>query len=383
MHLSPAERFVAIACGGTGGHLFPGIAIAEKLLERGCDVALLVSKKEVDQLGARSAIGMEVISLSAVPLLQGNFPRFLTGLWRGFREARSYFRKRRPTAVLAMGGFTSAAPILAAKLSHAVTALHESNSYAGRANRLLAPWVNHVFIGFSSAADQLRNRSVQFTGTPVRSHFQPLDPAATRMALGLDPEAPVVLVTGGSQGAQAINRAVCEAVPFLLAQRPGLQFLHLTGGNDHGFVADAYKKLNARAKVLPFLTEMDLALGAASVVVSRAGASSLAEIAAMQVPAILIPYPSAADDHQHTNARAFAQATAARMIIQSQLRPDILGTMILEIITDPVVSDRMKAELRKWHYPDAAEQIVKTLLREPAEEAPAASAAGVLRFRPG
>src|SRR5687767_2906630 len=137
MHLTPADRFVAIACGGTGGHLFPGMAVGEKLLERGCDVALLVSNKEVDQLGAKTASGMEVISLPAVPLLKGNFAKFFRGFWQSFRQTRAYFRTRKPAAVLAMGGFTSAAPVLAGRMAGARTAIHESNSIPGRANRML------------------------------------------------------------------------------------------------------------------------------------------------------------------------------------------------------------------------------------------------------
>jgi len=378
-----SDQFVAIACGGTGGHLFPGMAVGEKLLERGCDVALLVSNKEVDQLSSRGATGMEIVTLPAVPLLKGNFPTFTKTFFQSLRQLRPYFQKRPPAAVLAMGGFTSAAPIVAGKLAGARTAVHESNSYAGRANRLLAPWVNHVFIGFASAANQLGNRSVQFTGTPVRSQFERLDPVPCRMALGLDPDKPVVLITGGSQGASAVNKAVLEAVPILAQRIPAIQFLHLTGTANHEAIAAEYKALNARAKVFAFFREMELALGAASVAVSRAGASSLAEIAAMQVPSILIPYPAAADDHQYHNARGFAQSGAARIIIQSQLRADQLANAVSELITDEVIVQQMRDELSKWHYPTAAEQIIKTLLREPDADTKPQPHAATLRFRPG
>jgi UDP-N-acetylglucosamine--N-acetylmuramyl-(pentapeptide) pyrophosphoryl-undecaprenol N-acetylglucosamine transferase len=265
----------------------------------------------------------------------------------------------------------------------AKTALHESNSIPGRANRLLAPWVDHVFIGFSSAAQQLRNRSVQFTGTPVRPRFQPLDPAASRMSMGLDPKAPVVLVMGGSQGATAVNSAMLGAVPALVQKIPGIQFLHLTGSATRDAIAAAYKPHTRRAKVLPFLTEMDLALGSASVCVSRAGASSLAEIAAMEVPSILIPYPTAADDHQYHNARAFAQAGAARLMLQSRVRADLLANAIHELVTDSLVVEKMRAELRRWHYPDAADEIAATLLRGAVEQPRAEAQPAVLKLRHG
>ena len=382
MHSMPADPFVAIACGGTGGHLFPGMAVGEKLLARGCQVALLVSKKEVDQLGVAGATDMQVISLPAVPLHKGNFPVFIKTFWQSFLQLRRAFRTRHPSAVLAMGGFTSAAPILAGKLMGARTAVHESNSYAGRANRLLAPWVNHAFIGFASAANQLGNRSVQFTGTPVRSQFEPIEPGPCRMALGLEPADPVLLITGGSQGASAVNKAVLEAIPALLQAVPRIQFLHLTGTANFEPISAAYKAFTARAKVFPFLREMEMALGAASVVISRAGASSLAEIAAMQIPSILIPYPAAADDHQYHNARAFAQAGAARMFVQSQLRADQLASSVSELINDSFVAQQMKDELRKWHYPSAADQIIKTLLKEPDADSKSPHTAA-LRFRPG
>lgn len=380
MNLPRAEHFIAIACGGTGGHLFPGMAIGAKFAERGCDVLLLISNKEVDQIGARTAEGMEVASMPAIPLLTGNFPKFVSAFWQSFRQSRRIFQERRPSAVLGMGSFTSAPPILAAKLAGARTAIHEANSHAGRANRLLAPWVDHVFIGFSSAANQLGNRSVKFTGTPVREQFQPADPAACRMALGMSPDQPVVLVMGGSQGAKAVNEAVLEAAPIVAGKVPGLQFLHLAGSANAESVAAGYKRASVRAKVLPFLTEMELALGAATVAVSRAGASSLAELAAMGVPTVLVPYPSAADDHQYHNARALAQPGAARMIVQSQLRGETLAAALLEILSDSFVQEKMRGELRKWHFPDSAEQIVETVLRARGPSADAEAGAVLLKL---
>jgi UDP-N-acetylglucosamine--N-acetylmuramyl-(pentapeptide) pyrophosphoryl-undecaprenol N-acetylglucosamine transferase len=188
---------------------------------------------------------------------------------------------------------------------------------------------------------------------------------------------------GGSQGAAAVNQAVLQAAPILAAQAPGIQFLHLTGSASHEEVSAGYRALPVRARVFPFLTEMELALGAATVAVSRAGASSLAEIAAMGLPSILIPYPTAADDHQYHNARAFAQPGAARMIVQSQLRPENLAALLAEIVTDPVVQERMRAELRKWHFPDSADQIVETVMRSRGPNAAPEPSAPVLKLTTG
>jgi UDP-N-acetylglucosamine--N-acetylmuramyl-(pentapeptide) pyrophosphoryl-undecaprenol N-acetylglucosamine transferase len=175
---------------------------------------------------------------------------------------------------------------------------------------------------------------------------------------------------------------VLEAVPILQKTIPSLQFLHITGTGNFDPISAAYKAVTTRAKVFPFLREMEMALGAASVAVSRAGASSLAEIAAMQLPSILIPYPAAADDHQYHNARAFTEPGAARMFVQSQLRAEGLAGAVIEIISNDAVAKAMKDELSKWHYPGAAEQIIKTLLKEPDATKPQPQAAA-FSFRPG
>src|SRR5471032_855880 len=163
--------FVAIACGGTGGHLFPGLAVAEELKKRGCTVALLISPKDVDQQAVKSAGGMEIFTLPAVGLQNRNYFSFALNFWKSFCASRKIFKQRWPDAVLAMGGFTSAPPILAARKFGAKTFLHESNTIPGRANRFLARFVDEAFVGFSEAAARLRARKVSVTGTPVRSEF--------------------------------------------------------------------------------------------------------------------------------------------------------------------------------------------------------------------
>ncbi len=361
---------VAIACGGTGGHLFPGLAVAEALRQRACGVALLVSQKEVDQQGVKSAAEMDVITLPAVALQRGHTGAFLRGGWQSFQTARQLFRRQRPQAVLAMGGFTSAPPILAGKLAGAATFIHEANSIPGRANRWLAPLVDQAFAGFPSAARRLRNRSVLITGTPVREQFQPLDPAACRTALGLNPDRPVLLVMGGSQGAAGINELVLQSMAALSAQSPNLQFLHLTGPKDTERVRGAYAVQKRKAIVQPFLTEMELALGAATVAVSRAGASSLAELAAVRVPAILIPYPTAADNHQFYNARALAETGAARLLEQKEATPGKLTEWIVDLTNNPAARNTLCSALPQWHFPDASRQIADRILAAVEKERP-------------
>ncbi len=357
-----SKPLVAIACGGTGGHLFPGVAVGEQLLLRGCDVTLLVSPKEVDQQAVTSARGMGVATLPAVGMTRGKFLNFVAGFWKSYRAAKSLFRERTPQAVLAMGGFTSAPPVLAGRACGAATFLHESNTIPGKANRWLAHFVDQAFVGFPTAGARLRHKNILCTGTPVRPQFQLGEPASCRMALGLAPEHPVVLVMGGSQGASGINDLVLQALPALLKVSPQLQFIHLTGANDVAKVQAGYAAQHAKAVVRPFLSEMELALGAADVAVSRAGASSLAEIAAMRLPSVLIPYPIAADDHQRHNANAFVETGAALLLEQPGATGDALAAQLLGLLTNAAAYDVMKTALESWHRADAAEAIAERML---------------------
>ena len=359
---------VAIACGGTGGHLFPGLAVAEALARGGCAVSLIVSPKEVDQHAVKPAFGGEVVTLPAVGLVNGQIGAFLRGFWQSYRAARQLFKARPPRAVLAMGGFTSAPPILAGRKAGAATFLHESNSIPGRANRWLAPFVDAAFIGFPAAARRLRCQTVKVTGTPVRPQFRPMDAAACRVALGLDAKRSVLLVMGGSQGARAVNHLMTRSLPLLSAQLPELQFIHLTGADDCEKIHDAYAGHGLKAMVRPFLTEMELALGAATAAISRAGASSLAELAAMRVPAVLVPYPSATDNHQFYNAWAFVESGAARMLEQEKATPEMLVEMATGLIVKPEPHGAMKEALAKWHRPDAAEGVARRMIETMARQ---------------
>ena len=356
------KPLVAIACGGTGGHLYPGMAVADELSRRDCEAILLVSQKEVDLQAVRMLPESQWTALPAVGMQGGNWVAFARGFAKSLRAARELFARRRPAAVLGMGGFTSAPPVLAGKLAGASTFLHESNSIPGRANRLVAPFVNQVFVGFPSARARLQNRHVVTTGTPVRPQFQPSSPESCRMALGLAPNRPVLLVVGGSQGASAINKLVVDSLPALRDAQPDLQILHLTGANDLEQVRAAYESARVAGVVQPFLTEMDIALGAATVCVSRAGASSLAELAAMRLPAILIPFPAAADNHQYYNARAYADASAAWILDQTEAGNGKLARLIVDLFRNESARAAMANELSRWHAPHAAEKIADEML---------------------
>ena len=355
---------VAIACGGTGGHLFPGLAVGEELLELGGSVMLLVSPKDVDQQAVRAVTNMQVITLPAVGLVRGKFAGFVQGFRKSLQESKRVFAARPPQAVLAMGGFTSAPPVLAGRKFKAATFLHESNTIPGRANRLLSWLVDQAFVGFPSASKRLHAREVLTTGTPVRPQFAPGEPGSARVALGLQPGRDTLFIMGGSQGASAINQLIIRCLADLRRELPEAQFLHLTGPRDYEKVTAAYREAKALAVVRPFLTEMELALSAATVAVSRSGASSLAEFAAMRVPSILIPYPAATDNHQFHNARALVERGAARMLGEQRSTPENLTRMIVELMSNPAERRRLTSALAEWHHPNAAQEIAEAILKK-------------------
>jgi UDP-N-acetylglucosamine--N-acetylmuramyl-(pentapeptide) pyrophosphoryl-undecaprenol N-acetylglucosamine transferase len=358
--------FVAIACGGTGGHLFPGLAIAEELKKHGCTVALLVSPKDVDQQAVKSANGMEIFTLPAVGLQNRNYFSFAKSFWQSWRAAQKIFQSRPPQAVLAMGGFTSAPPILARNAFGAKTFLHESNTIPGKANRFLARFVDAAFVGFPQAGSRLKARKISVTGTPVRPQFQPRDTAECRIAIGLEANLQTILVVGGSQGASGLNEMILSALP-LLAEK-SWQFLHLTGANDFEKVKAAYAAKKLKAVVKPFLAEMDMALGAATACVSRSGASSLAEIAAMRLPSLLVPFPAAADNHQFVNASAFEKTGAAKLLEQKNSTPEKVAAILTELVENDLARSEIQNALAQWHQPAAAAQIAESILSAIAQQ---------------
>jgi len=351
-------RRVLIACGGTGGHLFPGLAVGRELRARGVEVGLIVSPKEVDQRALRGCdAGFEVLVLPAVGCSLRRLPQFLAATFRGYRRAVRGFRARRPDALLAMGGFTAVAPLLAGRRLGIRSFLHESNVIPGRANRWLARLVDQGFTGFEAAVSRLPARTVTTTGTPVRPEFRQTNPAEARAELGFDANRPLLLVMGGSQGAQGVNQWVTLSAPALTARHPDLQICHLTGRADQGSVHAAYAAAGIAARVLTFSDQMHVLMAAATVAVSRSGASSLAEIAAVRLPTVLIPYPTAADDHQRANARVFVAAGAARMLDPVTERPADLVEAVSGLLSDPELREGFRKALAGLDYPDAAARL--------------------------
>ena len=351
-----------IACGGTGGHLFPGIAVAEVLRERGHEVLLFVSEKEIDSLAlsTRSQFRFEKLPTVGLPSI---YSPAIFGFMRRFVESlsrcRSIYQKFRPQIVLGMGCFTSTAPILAGRMGGISTLLHESNAIPGKANRLAAKMVRAVLLGFKDAAQFFPKSHTEITGTPIRNELKRLDRQAARQALGLDASLTTMLVMGRSQGASGINQAIIKSLPLL--HEATLQVIHLSGVRDERLVAESYRREQIPAFVAPFHHHMEQAYSAADFAVARSGAASLAELASYELPTILIPFPYAADDHQTRNAQIFSRAGAAFVLKESDLTPELLAQKIRDMIAHPEQLRRMREKAAQLAPRDAAKRVAATM----------------------
>jgi UDP-N-acetylglucosamine--N-acetylmuramyl-(pentapeptide) pyrophosphoryl-undecaprenol N-acetylglucosamine transferase len=359
-----------IACGGTGGHLFPGIAVAEVLRDRGHEVMLLVSEKDIDALALSTHRSFQFEKLPTIGLPSPFSPAIL-GFIRRFYESlslcRSIYGKFKPQVVLGMGGFTSTAPVLAGRMRGISTFIHESNAVPGKANRLTARIVRAVMLGFKECAPFFPKAHTEITGTPIRTELKPLDRQIACQKLGLRDDLTTLLVMGGSQGASGINQAMIKALPFF--QGAPLQVIHLSGARDERLVADNYRRENISAYVAAFHHRMEEVYSAANFVVGRAGAASLAEFAAFSLPGILIPFPYAADDHQTRNAEIYARAEAAILLRESELSGELLARKIRELIENPELIERMSANWSRLGPKDAAGCVVTTMENYTTHEA--------------
>ncbi len=348
---------ILIACGGTGGHLFPGIAVAEALKARGHEALLLISQKKVDAAASAKYGHLAFRTVPAVAKPRTLSPRMIPFLWkllRSERQCRKIIREFGADAVLGMGGFTSLPPVRAGHQLGLKTFVHDSNARPGRSNILTSRFCTRVFLGVEAAAAYFPRCETTVTGTPVRPEIVNLpSKEAAAAEFGLEAGKPTILVTGGSQGARDLNRISAEAAILL---SPETQVLHIAGTLDYERVAEILKD-RPSCKVLGFCDKMPAAYALADLVVARSGASSLTEIAMAGRPSILVPFPFAADDHQTRNAEVFEEAGAAILIQQGNLDAEKLADLATSILQDLPTHRRMAKAARALAVPDAADRV--------------------------
>ena len=352
---------ILIACGGTGGHLFPGVAVAEAMVARGHEVLLLISEKQVDAEASAKYSQLRFETVPAVAKPPTLSPRMVPFLWKllsSVRHCQQVSRCFGADAVLGMGGFTSLPPVYAGHRLGLKTFIHDSNARPGRANVLTARFCSRVFVGMAAAKPFFPNHDAVITGTPVRPEILALPTRAEAAAsFGLDPARPVIVVTGGSQGARRLNELCAQAAASL---PPETQVLHLTGAADFSRVAEITHGRTGY-QVRGFCAQMAAAYAVADLIIARSGASSLSEIASAGVPAILVPFPYAADDHQTRNAEVFATAGAATLIQERELTAAQLAAMATAILQDPVTHQRMAQAALALATPHAADHICSAI----------------------
>ncbi len=332
------RKRILIAAGGTGGHFYPGFALAQAFKERGWQPLVALRPGSAgDALLEQAGIPAAAVDLEGLPRsLSLKLPRFGLKLAKSAWAAHRLVADFKPDAAVGMGGYVSVPCLWAARRAGVPTAVHESNAILGLANRLCRGLGAKVFWGLPPKGGLKGGEAL--VGTPIRAELRtPAPREESRRKLGLDTAAstPILLVFGGSQGAQTLNRAVPEILKTLAAKAPdaALQVIHVSGEKWLEDTRGRYAGASFKALVLPYITAMEQAYGAADLVLCRSGASTLAELIAQKKPAVLVPYPHAAADHQSRNAAVIEAAGAARAVEEKNLGqalPAVLNSLLLE-----------------------------------------------------
>jgi UDP-N-acetylglucosamine--N-acetylmuramyl-(pentapeptide) pyrophosphoryl-undecaprenol N-acetylglucosamine transferase len=353
------------AGGGTGGHLTPGLAVAAELrsLDPDCRVAFVGSERMLEKrLVAAEGHEHIVLPVESSATLRRNPLRFALRNWAALRNARDLIESHKPRAVIGLGGFASVPTVLAATRRKVPTLILEQNTIPGRATRFLARRATAVCTSFTETAQSLpAGVRVVCSGNPMRaaiaalSQHQP-DPVA--------PGKPTLLILGGSQGAEGLNDAVVAMLLKQLPQLAGLMIVHQTGAGQHDQIVAAYRAAGLPHIVRTFFEDLPERYVRATLVISRAGATTLAELACAGCPAILLPYPHAAGNHQLANARVFEAAGAAIVVQHGHLPSETMGwltTVVSSLVVDRSRQASMREAMRRLARPNAAREVVAVL----------------------
>jgi UDP-N-acetylglucosamine--N-acetylmuramyl-(pentapeptide) pyrophosphoryl-undecaprenol N-acetylglucosamine transferase len=361
---------IIISGGGTGGHIYPAIAIAQEIKDRLPQVQILyVGTREgmESKIVPRAGLDFKTIDITGInrsSLIKAT--KSLTKMPRSFFQGWEVVRNYRPDIVIGTGGYVSFPVVLAATFIDCKTYIHEQNALPGLANRNLARRVDCVMLTFPEAQKHLSAKVIKVTGLPVRQDILNVDAGEARKKLGLKEDKFTLLVFGGSRGAMSINQAMVDALPRL--QNEDIQIIWLTGENGYEEIKNSLAdkvnlhKMKCNLIISPYMNNMNEALVVSDLAVCRAGASTLSELAVMGLPAILIPYPYAAENHQEMNARALLQKKAATMVIDEFLDGDTLYQRLSELMFDPQRLKQMSNNMKQQARPNALIDIVDIIL---------------------
>ena len=339
-----------IAGGGTGGHVIPALAIAQELRDRYyAEVLFIGTARGIEtRLVPQAGYTLKLVDVGALKnVTLATRIKTMMDLPNAIADAWHIIGEFHPEVVIGVGGYASGPAMLAAALTGRPTLAFEPNVVPGFANRVVAPMVSAAAVHFEETCQYFRRSTV--TGVPVRRAFFEIAPKQGGR--------PTLLVFGGSQGAAAINKTVIEALPNLYRRVPGLHIIHQTGERDYQAAQSAYLNAGVSAEISPFIDKMPEAFARADLLVCRSGASTVAEITAAGKPAVFIPFPRAADDHQRRNAETLERAGAAILLPESELTPQKLADAVVSVLTDPARMAQMSRTARTLSHPDAAQQI--------------------------
>lgn len=351
---------IAISGGGTGGHIYPAIAICRELLQLEPGVRMIY----IGGKGKREADIVPRYGLDFTPIYVESFPRRLSARWlkvalrvpMGFIESLLVLKRFSPQLVIGTGGYVCGPVLLGALILHIPMMIQEQNAMPGVTNRIMGRWADEIHVPFKAAVKFFPSGRTRITANPIR-------PEIATMAEGKgNKDKLTILVVGGSQGASSINKAVLDALKYLDKFAPGIQMIHQTGKADFLTVKEAYDKSPFAAIVQPYFDAMEEVYAVADLVICRAGAMTIAEITACGLPAVLIPYPFAAADHQTFNARALEERGAGVMIRDDQLTGDRLANVLLSLIQDRGKLNDMAEKSRSLGRPGAAREIAQAAL---------------------
>jgi UDP-N-acetylglucosamine--N-acetylmuramyl-(pentapeptide) pyrophosphoryl-undecaprenol N-acetylglucosamine transferase len=342
---------VVIAGGGTGGHVIPALAIGRELQARfGAELLFIGTSRGIEtRLVPQAGFTLKLVEVGALknvsPLTR---VKTLTYLPRAVLAASKMLNDFHADVVIGVGGYASGPAMVAAILKRIPTLAFEPNAVPGFANRAVGRWVSAAAVHFEESRRYFKNAKV--TGVPVRREFFDLPQQS-------EVHAPTLLITGGSQGARAINHVVCASLELLKAQVKQLFVIHQTGERDYNEVRAAYDSAGISAEIAPFIDDMPGAFARADVLLCRSGASTVAEVAAAGKVAIFVPFPFAADDHQLRNAEALASKGAALVLAERDLKPDTLVAAIANLVNDAERLKKMSALSLQQSHPEAVSQI--------------------------
>lgn len=355
---------VVLAGGGTGGHVFPALALARELRVRAIEALMVGTPRGLEAaIFAAEGFPVEVIRVEGLKGMTVRAQaRSLALLPQALVHSLYLVGHYQPDVVVGMGGYAAGPVSMAAVLRRIPLLIHEQNCSPGLTNRILARMADTVAVTFEES-QSVFGRQVVVTGNPVRREILEADRHKGCEAFHLDPGKVTVLVFGGSQGARRINRAVAEALPHLAESQGRLQIVHATGERDFDLVEEAYRAWKGEARVLPFIQDMASAYAAADLVVSRAGATTIAELTALGKPAILIPYPFATHDHQRLNAEELVRVGGARVVLDRDLTGYRLASDLRTLLGDPPALAEMGRAAQKLGRPHATSHLADLVCR--------------------